>query len=180
VKRIGLVFLLLGGAASAQQTADPAQQAVQAERQARLAQAQARLAQAQAVAANLTKLRETLAPGIARGNWAPYGNPPDRPVKWWNDPTVAATAGLSKDQQRKMDEVFLQYRLKLIDLNAALEKEEVALEPLIAADSLDESKIAGQIDRVAQARAELEKANGRMLLGMRMVLTPEQWRKMQK
>ena len=79
-----------------------------------------------------------------------------------------------------MDDVFLQSRLKLIDLNATLEKEEVALEPLVAADSLDESKIAAQIDRVAQARAELEKANGRMLLGIRMVLTPEQWRKVQK
>jgi hypothetical protein len=100
--------------------------------------------------------------------------------KWWNDPSVAAPAGLSKDQQRKMDDVFLQSRLKLIDLNATLEKEEVALEPLVAAYLLDESKIAAQIDRVAQARAELEKANGRMLLGIRMVLTPEQWRKMQK
>jgi Spy/CpxP family protein refolding chaperone len=100
--------------------------------------------------------------------------------KWWNDPNVAAMAGLTKEQQRKMDLLFLQYRLKLIGLNAALEKEEVALEPLVAADWLDEPKIAAQIDRAAQARAELEKANGRMLLGIRMVLTPEQWKKMQQ
>jgi hypothetical protein len=32
---------------------------------------------------------------------------------------------------------------------------------------------------VAQARAELEKANARMLLGIRRVLTPDQWKKLQ-
>ncbi|HET9318191.1 MAG TPA: periplasmic heavy metal sensor, partial [Bryobacteraceae bacterium] len=75
-------------------------------------------------------------------------------------------------------EVFQQSRLKLIDLNASLQKEEVILEPLVGADQPDESKILPQIDRVAQARAELEKANARMLLGIRRVLTPEQWKKL--
>ena len=77
-----------------------------------------------------------------------------------------------------MDDVFQQSRLKLIDLIAALEREEVTLEPLVAAEPLDESRITAQIDRVAQARAELEKANGRMLLGIRKLLTPEQWSKL--
>ena len=45
------------------------------------------------------------------------------------------------------------------------------MEPLLAADQPDEGKILAQIDRVAQARAELEKANARMLLGLRRVLT---------
>ena len=49
------------------------------------------------------------------------------------------------------------------------------MEPLVAAESPDEAKIVAQIDKVAQARAELEKANARMLLGIRRLLTPEQW-----
>ena len=53
------------------------------------------------------------------------------------------------------------------------------MEPLLAADQPDEGKILAQIDRVAQARAELEKANARMLLGLRRVLTPEQWKTLQ-
>jgi len=32
---------------------------------------------------------------------------------------------------------------------------------------------------VAQTRAELEKANARMLLGIRRVLNPDQWKKLQ-
>jgi Spy/CpxP family protein refolding chaperone len=105
------------------------------------------------------------------------GLQPGLPDRWWKNPSTAQSLGLTADQQKKMDDTFQQYRLKLIDLNATLEKEEVTLEPLVAAGSLDESKITTQIDRVAQARAELEKANGRMLLGIRKQLTPEQWSK---
>jgi len=43
----------------------------------------------------------------------------------------------------------------------------------------DESKVLAQINRIAQASAELEKTNGRMLLGFRGVLTQEQWKKLQ-
>jgi hypothetical protein len=129
--------------------------------------------------------------GRLGGNWTPYvnrpANPPSlgglqtgRPDKWWNSPPLAAWVGLTTNEQKKMDDVFQQYRLKLIDLNAALEKEEATLEPLVAAARLDESKIAAQIDRVAQARADLEKANGRMLLGIRKMLTQEQWNRLQR
>jgi hypothetical protein len=52
------------------------------------------------------------------------------------------------------------------------------MEPLIEADQPDEGKILAQIDAIAQARAELEKANARMLLGIRQVLTPDQWKKL--
>jgi protein CpxP len=105
-----------------------------------------------------------------------HGGPPGR---WWNNPELSQKLGLTADQQKRMDDIFQQSRLKLIDLNASLQKEEVVMEPLMAADQPDESKILSQIDRVAQARAELEKANARMLLGIRRVLNQEQWKKLQ-
>ncbi len=101
------------------------------------------------------------------------------PGKWWSDPRFVQMLGLTSDQQKRMDDIFNQNRLKLIDLSAALQKEEAILEPLLAADRPDQPKILLQIDRVAQARAELEKANARMLLGLRGVLTPEQWKRLQ-
>lgn len=102
-----------------------------------------------------------------------------RPDRWWSNPATAQAIGLNMDQQKKMDDIFQQYRLRLVDLNASLEKEELTLEPLVSAQPLDEGKITAQIDRVAQARAELEKANGRMLLGIRKILTPDQWNALQ-
>jgi Spy/CpxP family protein refolding chaperone len=77
-----------------------------------------------------------------------------------------------------MDDIFLQHRLKLIDLNANLEKQETLLHPMIEADQPDEAKILSQIDAVAQARADLEKANARMLFDIRKTLTPDQWQKL--
>ena len=98
--------------------------------------------------------------------------------RWWTNPETAKEIGLTTDQQKKMDDIFHQHRLSLIDMNAALEKAEVQLEPLVAADQPDEGRILAQIDRVAQARADLEKANARMLLGIRRVLTADQWQKL--
>ncbi len=99
--------------------------------------------------------------------------------RWWTDAAMVQKLGLSEDQQKRLTEAFLQNRLKLVELSATVQKEELMLEPLLAADRLDEAKTAAQIDRVAQARAELEKTNGRMLLGLRSVLTPDQWKKLQ-
>ena len=101
------------------------------------------------------------------------------PGTWWNNTDTATRLNLTKDQQKKMDDIFQQFRLTLIDLNAALSKEELIMDPLIAAERLDEVKILAQIDRVAQARAELEKANSRMLLAIRQSLTMEQGTKLQ-
>jgi Spy/CpxP family protein refolding chaperone len=99
--------------------------------------------------------------------------------RWWDNPNVVQKLGLSADQQKKMDDIFQQSRLKLIDQHAAVEKEEAILEPLISADQPDEGRVLAQIDKVAQARAELEKANARMLLGLRGVLTTAQWKTLQ-
>jgi Spy/CpxP family protein refolding chaperone len=101
------------------------------------------------------------------------------PGRWWTDPAMVQRLALSADQQKQIENMFQSSRAKLIDLNASLQKEEVVLEPLLDADPPDEAKIVPQIDRVAQARAELEKANARMLLGFRGVLNKEQWSKLQ-
>jgi periplasmic protein CpxP/Spy len=105
-----------------------------------------------------------------------HGGPPGR---WWMDPALIQKLGLTADQQKRIDALFQQNRLKLIDLSAGVEKEEATLEPLLEADRPDEAQVLSQIDRIAQARAELEKANARMLLGFRGVLSLDQWKKLQ-
>ena len=118
--------------------------------------------------------------GMGMGPQPGRGGPMERGMgRWWKDPQMVEKLGVTADQQKKMDDIFQQHRLQLIDLTATVEREEVTLQPLMAADQPDEPKIIAQIDKVAQARAELEKANARMLLGIRRILTPEQWKKLQ-
>ena len=101
------------------------------------------------------------------------------PGMWWKNPDLIQKLTLTPDQQKRMDDIFQQSRLQLIDLKAAVEKEEVVLQPMLADNPPDTNKVLAQIDRTAQARADLEKANAKMLLGIRGVLTPDQWTKLQ-
>jgi Spy/CpxP family protein refolding chaperone len=97
---------------------------------------------------------------------------------WWKDPMVVQRLTLTADQTRKMDDIFQQSRLQLIDLKASVEKQQVMLEPMLSANPLDVAKASAQIDKVAQARADLEKANAKMLLNIRGALTADQWTKL--
>jgi periplasmic protein CpxP/Spy len=99
--------------------------------------------------------------------------------RWWDNPRVSAQIGLTDDQKKKMDDISQQHRLKIIDLDASLKKQEAIMQPLIQADQPDEGKILSQIDAIASARAELEKDRARMLFSIRQTLTPDQWKKLQ-
>jgi periplasmic protein CpxP/Spy len=112
----------------------------------------------------------------------PDQRPPMRggpPARFWDNPEMARKLDMTSDQIKKMNDIFQQMRFKLIDLNGNLRKEEATLDPLMQAEQPDDAKVLPQIDRVANARAELEKANARLLLAIRHVLTPEQWKKLQ-
>jgi hypothetical protein len=100
------------------------------------------------------------------------------PGRWWDDPDLAKKVGLTADQRKKMDDIFNTDRLKLIDLFAGVQKEEAILEPLVDADAPDENNVLAQVDRLAQARADLERTVARMLLDLRLQLTHDQWVKL--
>jgi Spy/CpxP family protein refolding chaperone len=100
--------------------------------------------------------------------------------RWWNNPRMIEQLKLTDEQRKDFDQILLDHREKLIDLHGNLEKAELVMEPLMHADQPDEGKILAQIDKVAAARAELEKANARYLLALRAKLTPEQWKTMQE
>jgi Spy/CpxP family protein refolding chaperone len=97
---------------------------------------------------------------------------------WWKNPMVVQRLTLTPDQVARMDAIFQKSRIDLIDLKANLEKQEVMLEPLLSANPPDTAKATLQIDKVADARASLEKANAKMLLSIRAILTADQWTKL--
>jgi Spy/CpxP family protein refolding chaperone len=107
------------------------------------------------------------------------GGPEGGHGMWWNKPEVVARLALTPDQQKKIEDIFVQSRVQLIDLHASLEKEQLLLGPLMDTSPLDQPKALAQIDKIADTRASLEKTNAKMLLSIRGVLTPEQWTKLQ-
>ena len=99
--------------------------------------------------------------------------------RWWNNPKLIERLKLTEEQRKAFDGILQEHREKLVDLRGSLEKAELAMEPLMDDGQPNEAKILAQIDKVAQARAELEKANARFLLAIRAKLTPEQWKLLQ-
>ena len=98
--------------------------------------------------------------------------------RWWNNQPMIDRLKLTEDQRKAMDQILIDHQKELIDKRADVEKAEVDMEPLMQDDQPNESRVLAQIDKVAQARAELEKANARFLLAIRAKLSPDQWKEL--
>lgn len=117
-----------------------------------------------------------MGPGMGRGG---MGMGMGMGGKWWKNSELVKKLGLNESQVQQIEKTFQDHRMQLIDLRAALQKQEVTMQPLVDAERPDEAKVTAQIDKVAQARADLEKSNAKMLLAIRRILTVEQWKQLQ-
>ncbi len=105
--------------------------------------------------------------------------PPRNFYAWWDSP-VARDLSLSDTQMRQIRQTVREYRLRLRESRNTLDRAEIELEYVFNEDTLDPKKAQDAIDRLAAARADLTKAFTEMSLKLRMVLTAEQWRELQK
>jgi hypothetical protein len=97
---------------------------------------------------------------------------------WWKNSEIVSKLQLSEEQVRKISQTFLNHKLKLIDLQADLDKQELRLQPLLDFDQPDESNVGTQIDLITAARGRLERENAMMMLDIRRWLSVEQWKKL--
>ncbi len=96
------------------------------------------------------------------------------PSRWWDDKHYAKALHLRPDQKKRMDGLFDENRTNLVNRYAALQQEEQKMETLSHAQTLDEAALFAQIDRVAQARADLEKATTHLMLQVRKEMDADQ------
>ncbi len=98
---------------------------------------------------------------------------------WWKDSEIVKRLQLSEAQVGRIEQAYMEHRLRLVDLRADLEAQELQLQPLLDADPPDPGRITAQIDAVTAARGRLEKQFALMLLAIRQVLSKEQWTQLQ-
>jgi Spy/CpxP family protein refolding chaperone len=96
------------------------------------------------------------------------------PGRWWDDKHFAKDLHLRPEQQKKMDDIFDQNRVALLRTYEGLQEEEHRMQALVNVPVPDENTLFAQIDRMAQARAALEKANTHLMLQLRAEMTPDQ------
>ena len=130
--------------------------------------------------------------GPGGGNRGPMGSPPgsrgepspnqtsrtanraNTPTgRWWDDSQFARSLGIDGKQQRRLDTVFEDNRPVLVQLYQNLQAQQSQLNTL-RVHSPDETQLFQQIDRVTQARGDLQKAYAHLLLQLRKELTPAQ------
>lgn len=100
--------------------------------------------------------------------------------KWWKNSATVRALGLSDAQVEQLEAVYMQHQARLAQLRSDLLRQEERLRALLEADTLDEGAVAVQINMVGTARLSLEMENDDMTLGMRRVMTADQWRKLEK
>jgi Spy/CpxP family protein refolding chaperone len=95
--------------------------------------------------------------------------------KWWTNPFYKKELGLTAEQTRRMEEIFQNALPTLKIQKTALDEAEARFERLI--ERGDDREVMEQVNVVEATRADLNKTRTIMLLGMRKVLTSDQWAK---
>ncbi len=111
---------------------------------------------------------ERVAPPMRSG---PQLAPPGR---WWDEDKTVQKLSLRPEQKQHMDDIFNANKGTLLTTYANLQREESRLSAMPPQDLQDETKVFAAIDRVAQARADLEKESAHIQMQLRQQLTAAQ------
>jgi len=98
--------------------------------------------------------------------------------KWWQNSEVAKKLQLNDGQITQLNQIFYEHRLKLIDYEAEMQKQDLKLQTMLDADQPDEGQVGGQVDQLLAARGKLEREFTFMNLDLRKVLSLDQWRQL--
>jgi Spy/CpxP family protein refolding chaperone len=120
-----------------------------------------------------------LAAGLAAAQDRPGPGPHSNSFPWWDSPIVQDLK-LSDEQQTQIRSTVRDYRSKLIELRAAMEKAEGELNDVYDEEKVDSRKAGEAIEHVVTARADLTRTFSQLSLKLRGVLTLDQWRELQK
>jgi Spy/CpxP family protein refolding chaperone len=98
---------------------------------------------------------------------------------WWDSP-VAKDLNLTDDQNRQIREIVKEYRTKMIDQRASVEKAEVELQDIFNEDNFDQRRGNEAIERLIAARGDITRSFSQMSLRLRAILTPDQYHELMR
>ena len=99
---------------------------------------------------------------------------------WWGRPEIRRDLKLTPEQQRQIQVTVRQFRPRLIDIRAEVEKAEIDLQAQFDHDPIDQGKTNQAIERLIAARGDLTRALSDLSLKLRLVLTEQQWDELQR
>jgi Spy/CpxP family protein refolding chaperone len=103
-----------------------------------------------------------------------FGQPQRSPRPWW-DSELTKELNLSDAQTKQIRQTQQDFRARMFELRAAVNKSEADLQAAFDEDPVDQAKANETINRLAAAHSELTKAVSQMDLKLRTILTAQQW-----
>jgi Spy/CpxP family protein refolding chaperone len=108
-----------------------------------------------------------------------FGQAPQSFYPWW-DGQIAQNLNLSSTQKDQVRGVVSAYRTRLAEARAAAMRAEDAVEAAFNEESVNEDKANAAIRELAAARQNVTLIVSEMSLKLRMVLTQDQWKELQR
>ena len=102
------------------------------------------------------------------------------PGKWWEDQRLVERVGLTEDQQQQIREVVYKRARRMIDLNADVKLMGLELADVVDQEAFDPAAVRKAYANFQTARQKLEQERFEMLLDVRLILTYEQWKKIEE
>jgi len=101
------------------------------------------------------------------------------PGKWWEDQRLVDRIGLTEEQQNLIREVVFEHARRMIDLKADVDKSGLDLAGTVDQQDFDPAPVRAAYAVFQTARQKLENERFEMLLEVRLILTYEQWQKIE-
>ena len=138
-------------------------------------------AQARGRGGPATAVPQEATPSPTRGG---RGGPPTSAsaavAAWWTDAALVARLGVTDDQKSRLEAIYGRYRQTLVQNKTDLEREEAVLARMLETEPTEPVNVVStQIERVVQARGEMERTYSKMTLEIRQILTRTQWIQLQ-
>ncbi len=100
----------------------------------------------------------------------------DRMMRHWSE--IADKLALDEAQRTSVEKLYFDSRTARVDISAREEKARLELERLMMDPASDEKSILKAFDTQSAAEADLRKNRLMLHLGLRKVLTPDQWKQL--
>ena len=112
-----------------------------------------------------------LMPLIASGQEFPAG-------KWWYNPKIQKNLNLSKNEIKRLDNLYAKSRRKLIKYKSSVEREQFELDQLLSGQDVNKGTVKNQFQQLEKSRQDLANERLDFIIGVRNILGPERFQQL--
>ena len=100
------------------------------------------------------------------------------PGTWWKTPEVAKDLNLTTEEQKQLNDLYLENRRKMVDFQSQVKKERIELEKLFDAESLNEAECLDQFRKIQNTKEHKAVENFSFIANVRKLLGKDRFQRL--